>query len=105
MLWKRFRWQVRIEQILSLIEKDLYSQFQTEEELNADTCSLERLRIKPPGVEEDYLPHELNSKRMAKIPVLLINAACLNSGHRFVFASDAIPSPSHCMGGMKSKTI
>eukprot|EP00958_Prasinococcus_capsulatus_P016115 scaffold1770_cov375-Prasinococcus_capsulatus_cf.AAC.12 len=90
---------VRIEKILEIIERDLYSQFQSEEDLADDgKCSLEKLRIQPPDEDPEYLPHEANHHRKAKIPVLLINAACLNSGHRFVFASDAIPSPCHCLG-------
>jgi len=88
----------RIEQILRIIERDLYSQFQTPEEAACtQTCSLERLRIQPPDERETYIPYRVNQRRRAKVPVLLINATCLNSGHRFVFASDAIPPPENML--------
>jgi len=84
--------KVRIEKIVELLEASLYSQYLTEEE-RANKTSLENLRIVPPDEDPSFCPYQVNHRRKAKIPVLLINATCLNSGHRFVFASDAIPPP------------
>lgn len=40
------------------MERQLYSQFQTEEELaSKELCSLERLRIQPPDEADDFLPY------------------------------------------------
>ena len=58
------------------------------------TSSLETLRIVPKGADpESFIPHIANRSRKAKVPVLLINATCLNTGHRFVFGSDVVPKP------------
>ena len=96
---------------MEILERDLYSQFsearnnQSGTNCNSSSASgnnsdstgkcnsLDELRIFPPDEDADYIPHLVNQRRHAKIPERLINTTCLNSGHRFVFASDVIPRP------------
>ena len=66
---------------------------------------MESLRIQPPDERNTYIPYKVNLRRKAKVPVLLINATCLNSGHRFVFASDAIPPPENILPGQKTYSL
>lgn len=57
------------------------------------------LYIQPPG-ETDFSPRTGNWRRKAKVPVLLINAANLNTGHNWHFTASFMGEPP---GLLKSK--
>ncbi|MEK6328195.1 MAG: patatin-like phospholipase family protein [Actinomycetota bacterium] len=47
--------------------------------------ALHELRIQPHGEPAGFNPHEHGAHRRAKVPILLINATSLNSGHNWRF--------------------
>ena len=68
-------------------------------------CRLHDLRIVPYGEDaSSFIPHIANRSRKAKVPVLLINSTCLNTGHRFIFASDVAPGGNHINIGVDTSS-
>jgi predicted acylesterase/phospholipase RssA len=47
---------------------------------------LNELVVRPPGEAEDFNPQDSNWRRAAKVPILLLNATTLNTGHNWQFA-------------------
>jgi len=80
----------RVEIVASILEK-LYRNFILEDIPSwSNGLPMENLRIKPPDEVLHYVPYEANKHRKAKIPVLIMNCTCLNTGHRFCWASDIV---------------
>src|SRR4029079_4940858 len=48
---------------------------------------LNDLLIKPAGEPEDFAPQYDNWRRYAKVPMLIINATTLNTGHNWQFTA------------------
>jgi NTE family protein len=55
--------------------------------------ALRELKIHPPGEPETFRPDEDNRHRDAKVPVLLINATTLNTGHNWRFEAVRMGEP------------
>jgi predicted acylesterase/phospholipase RssA len=54
---------------------------------------LNTLNIKPAGEREDFAPKYHNWRRAAKAPILLLNAATLNTGHTWQFTTSWMGEP------------
>ncbi len=54
---------------------------------------LRELLIQPPGAPEDFKPDEQNALLSAKVPILLLNATSLNSGHNWRFEAVRMGEP------------
>ena len=54
---------------------------------------LRELLIHPPGVDEGFKPDEDNGPLAAKVPILLLNATSLNSGHHWRFEAVRMGEP------------
>jgi predicted acylesterase/phospholipase RssA len=52
------------------------------------------LRIQPAGGPDDYEPRHHNWRRSAKVPLLIINATSLNTGHNWQFTTSWMGEPS-----------
>jgi predicted acylesterase/phospholipase RssA len=59
---------------------------------------MECLRIKPAGEEEGFNPRFGNWRRSARVPALLINATCLNTGHSWHFTANWMGEPPELIG-------
>jgi NTE family protein len=61
----------------------------------ADTqIALNELKIRPRGEQEDFRPDEDNDRRkQAKVPIILINATTLNTGHNWRFEAVRMGEP------------
>ena len=60
---------------------------------NHDEIWLNELKIFPKGEREDFSPAHHNWKRRAKVPVLLLNATTLNTGHNWQFTTSTMGEP------------
>ncbi len=60
--------------------------------------SMDRLRVQPLGAPERFSPKADNWRRAAKVPVLILNAATLNTGHNWQFAATWMGEPPAGLG-------
>ena len=51
------------------------------------------LKIRPEGESDDFHPLEHNTARRAKVPIILINATTLNTGHNWRFEASRMGEP------------
>ena len=87
----------RVEIVASILEK-LYRNFILEDIPSwSNGLPMDNLRIKPPDEVLNYIPYEANTRRKAKITDILMNCTCLNTGHRFCWASDVVKTYSRYM--------
>jgi NTE family protein len=54
---------------------------------------MRELKIQPKGARAGFNPHDGNAGRSAKVPVLLLNATCLNTGHHWRFEAIRMGEP------------
>ena len=54
---------------------------------------MRELKIQPKGAEAEFNPQNSNSGRSAKVPILLLNATCLNTGHNWRFEAVRMGEP------------
>ena len=54
---------------------------------------MKELKIQPKGAKAGFHPQEDNTGRRAKVPVLLLNATCLNTGHNWRFEAVRMGEP------------
>lgn len=54
---------------------------------------MRRLKIVPRGERPDFHPERHNQNRSAKVPILLLNATCLNTGHNWRFEASRMGEP------------
>lgn len=54
---------------------------------------MRELKIQPKGAKPAFSPQEGNADRQAKVPVLLLNATCLNTGHNWRFEAVRMGEP------------
>jgi NTE family protein len=54
---------------------------------------MRELLVHPPGEEEGFKPDEDNDRLRAKVPILLLNATSLNSGHNWRFEAVRMGEP------------
>jgi hypothetical protein len=71
-----------------LYEQEIYSRVQDDKKRN-----LHELKITPRGAPADFHPREHNWRRRAKVPMLILNATCLNTGHNWQFTTSWMGEP------------
>ncbi len=59
---------------------------------------LNNLRITPTGERDDFAPKNHNWRREAKVPILILNAATLNTGHTWQFTASWMGEPPAGIG-------
>ncbi len=64
---------------------------------------LDSLRIQPQGEKGKFNPRFSNWRRSARVPALLINATCLNTGHSWHFTGNWMGEPPELIGEMVDK--
>jgi len=74
-----------------LYETQLYSRVHDGE--NKDKRFLSGLYIKPPDEKEGFYPRQDNWKRRNKVPMLVLNATALNTGHTWQFTASWMGEP------------
>jgi predicted acylesterase/phospholipase RssA len=70
-----------------LIEKEILSKVKDDGQR-----LLNRLTIHPPG-EKDFSPKDQNWCRITKVPILVLNATALNTGHNWQFTAKSMGEP------------
>jgi predicted acylesterase/phospholipase RssA len=85
-LWKNFRMILpsysRTDRLAELLERELYC----DPSASQTTC-LSSLDIQPDPEKSDFSPREDNWQRRDKVPILVLNAAALNTGHNWQFGA------------------
>jgi len=74
-----------------LYEKEIYSRVPDGE--GDKPRWLDKLRIEPKGEPEDFAPKDHNWRRSAKVPILVLNATSLNTGHNWQFTASWMGEP------------
>jgi predicted acylesterase/phospholipase RssA len=54
---------------------------------------MRELKIQPKGAKDGFNPQEDNAGRKTKVPILLLNATCLNTGHNWRFEAVRMGEP------------
>lgn len=81
----------RSDRIAELYDEELYRN--VEDENRKKRIEMKELKIIPKGEKEDFSPNRDNSGRKCKVPILLINATTLNSGHNWRFEASRMGEP------------
>jgi predicted acylesterase/phospholipase RssA len=93
-LWTNFKMVMpnytRTVRIGELYERQIYSRI--EDRTTRGRRYLQDLEVTPPG-STDFNPKDDNWTRRAKVPILLINATTLNTGHNWQFAASWMGEP------------
>jgi NTE family protein len=55
--------------------------------------TMRELKIQPKGAQPDFNPQDDNGRRRAKVPILLLNATSLNTGHNWRFEAIRMGEP------------
>ena len=74
-----------------LLEENIFSRVKDRE--GSEPRRLRDLRIQPPGEVTNFAPKFQNWRRRAKVPILVINATTLNTGHNWQFTSSWMGEP------------
>jgi predicted acylesterase/phospholipase RssA len=74
-----------------LYESEIFARVRDEE--NNDKRWLNKLLIHPKGEVESFRPKDHNWRRAAKVPILVLNATCLNTGHNWQFTASWMGEP------------
>ncbi|MEX2355745.1 MAG: patatin-like phospholipase family protein [Thermaerobacterales bacterium] len=75
---------------------ELYDEYFYRPAFDADRTGpveMRELKIHPPGEPDDFHPSIHNHDRAAKVPILLINATTLNTGHHWRFEASRMGAP------------
>jgi predicted acylesterase/phospholipase RssA len=79
-----------------LYEREIFSSVEDGE--GGEPRLLNNLRIAPIGEREDFAPKNHNWRREAKVPILILNAATLNTGHTWQFTASWMGEPPAGIG-------
>jgi predicted acylesterase/phospholipase RssA len=79
-----------------LYEREIFSSVEDGE--GQEPRWLNNLRIKPVGERPDFAPKNHNWRREAKAPILILNAATLNTGHTWQFTASWMGEPPAGIG-------
>jgi predicted acylesterase/phospholipase RssA len=79
-----------------LYEREIFSFVQDGE--GNEPRWLNKLKIKPAGERDNFVPKYHNWRREAKAPILILNAATLNTGHTWQFTSSWMGEPPAGIG-------
>jgi predicted acylesterase/phospholipase RssA len=60
--------------------------------------AMSSLRVTPAGEQPEFNPRYSNWRRSARVPALLINATCLNTGHSWHFTANWMGEPPELIG-------
>lgn len=74
-----------------LYEREIFARVQDGE--GGDKRWLNELKIKPKDAPGDFRPKEHNWRRAAKVPILVLNATSLNTGHNWQFTASWMGEP------------
>ncbi|HVN80108.1 MAG TPA: patatin-like phospholipase family protein [Terriglobia bacterium] len=85
----------RTERIGELYEKEIFSRVGDQEE--QAPRYLNQLFIQPPDGPPGFAPKTHNWKRSAKVPILVLNATTLNTGHNWQFTASWMGEPPTCI--------
>jgi predicted acylesterase/phospholipase RssA len=86
----------RTRRLAKLYERDLYARLQPQQPGAARTperLAMNDLRIFPNGAPGDFNPRRHNWQRVDKVPVLVVNATTLNTGHNWQFTAAWMGEP------------
>ncbi len=64
---------------------------------------MDELLIRPKGEDEGFKPRNSNWRRKAKVPILILNATSLNSGHSWHFTASFMGEPPGLLLNKKDK--
>src|SRR5262249_55595239 len=78
-----------------LYEKELYSR--VADGLGNGPRWLDDLKIQPKGESNGFSPKDHNWRRFAKVPILVLNATTLNTGHNWQFTATWMGEPPACI--------
>ncbi len=81
----------RTERVGELFETELYRQVEDGEE--NEPRWLNQLFVQPAYAPEKFSPRDGNWRRAAKVPILLLNATTLNTGHNWQFTASWMGEP------------
>lgn len=74
-----------------LFQREIFSKVGGEAK---SACYLDELTIKPKGEPDSFTPKKDNWRRAAKVPVLVLNATTLNTGHNWRFTAAWMGEPA-----------
>jgi predicted acylesterase/phospholipase RssA len=75
-----------------LYESEIFSRVQDGKNGERDERWLDRLLVRPKG-DESFVPKDNNWRRSAKVPILVLNATTLNTGHNWQFTASWMGEP------------
>ena len=78
----------RTNRVGKLYEEKIFSSIQDDQQR-----LLNKLKIVPRGETEDFSPKDQNWKRKVKVPILILNATALNTGHNWQFTASWMGEP------------
>jgi len=81
----------RTRRLGELYEKNLFARVQDRED--GKERWLNNLRIQPSGEASSFSPKDHNWRRQAKVPILILNATSLNTGHNWQFTASYMGEP------------
>lgn len=81
----------RTERVGELFETEIYRQVKDGEE--NEPRWLNQLFVKPVDEPENFTPRNGNWRRAAKVPILILNATTLNTGHNWQFTASWMGEP------------
>jgi len=81
----------RSDRIGELYDEYIYRRVLDSEQ--STSIEMRNLKIAPKGDKPDFYPKDDNAKRSAKVPILLINATTLNTGHNWRFEASRMGEP------------
>lgn len=81
----------RTERVGELYEEELYARIDDGE--GNQPRWLNDLFIKPKGEDNDFAPKHDNWRRASKVPILILNATTLNTGHNWQFTASWMGEP------------
>lgn len=76
-----------------LYERCIYSRVQDDDGRAGKPRWLDELKVQPRGEAPGFAPKNDNWRRAAKVPVLVLNATTLNSGHNWQFTASWMGEP------------
>ena len=77
----------------ALYESEIYSKVQDADGIAGRERWLNDLKISPLGEVDDFSPKQHNWRRQNKVPVLVLNATSLNTGHNWQFTASWMGEP------------
>ena len=83
----------RTRRVGALYESEIYARVKDADGVAGRERWINELKIQPLGEVEDFSPKAHNWRRQAKVPVLVLNATCLNSGHNWQFTASWMGEP------------